>query len=87
MGDGGRPPAAGPARVSVYLEEQQIGSVTVTTGIHPYEFAIPPELAAKAAAADPARLRLVSSLWSPHEVLGTGDDRQLGVMVDRVQVR
>ena len=87
MSDGGRPPAVEPARVTVYLDEQPLGTVTVTTGFHPYEFQVPPPLAASAAAADSARLRLVSNPWTPRDVLGNGDARDLGVMVDRVQVR
>ena len=31
-------------------------------------------------------LLIVSNTWNPGEVLGTPDDRQLGVMVDRVVV-
>jgi hypothetical protein len=87
MSDGGRPPAVEPARVTVYLEEQLLGTVTVATGFRPYEFHVPPPLAAKAAAADSARLRVVSNPWIPHDVLGNGDARVLGVMVDRVQMR
>ena len=34
-----------------------------------------------------ARLKLAVTVWKPRDVLGTPDDRQLGVMVDRVEVR
>ena len=45
-------------------------------------------LAARAAAyRDPVELKLVTTLWNPHKVLGSPDDRDLGVMVDRVAVR
>jgi hypothetical protein len=88
LNDGGRPPAAGPARITVFLQGQMLGSAVVEGGFRPYAFAIPPDLAARAAASDdPAELRLVTSTWNPHNVLGTSDDRNVGVMVDRVAVR
>ena len=57
-------------------------------GFAPYSFTIPPDLATRAAAVDdPVELRLVTATWNPHQVLGTPDDRNVGVMVDRVAVR
>ena len=88
LADGGRPPAAPPAQVEVFLHGQQIGSILVTGGFRPYTLAIPPELAARAAAVeDPVELRLVTQTWQPSDVLGSPDERQLGVMVDRVTIR
>jgi hypothetical protein len=88
MSDGGRPDAAPPARVTLFLDEQEIGSADVDTGFKPYEFTIPAALAARAAARKaPIRLKLVTPVWSPERVLGTSDDRELGVMVDRLTVQ
>jgi hypothetical protein len=88
MDDGGRPLSAGPATVTCSLDNQSIGEVTVTSGFKPYHFAIPPDLAAAAAAREePVLLRLVVSPWSPKAALGTGDARTLGVMVQRVTVQ
>jgi hypothetical protein len=88
MSDGGRPDAAPPAIVAVSLDDQAIGSVEVDTGFKPYELEIPPAVAARAAAKNaPVRLKLVTPVWSPEKVLGTVDDRELGVMVDRVAVK
>jgi len=87
LSDGGRPAGVDPAKIEVYLEQELIGTAAVGTGFRPYEFAIPPALAERAAAADAAQIRIVSNVWSPAQALGTGDTRQLGVMVDRVQVR
>ncbi|MGH9307809.1 MAG: hypothetical protein ACRD1U_00450 [Vicinamibacterales bacterium] len=88
MSAGGRPPAAPPADVEVYLDEQLLGTVHVEDGFAPYTFAIPADVAAAAArSGQVARLRLVTAAWNPHEVIGSPDDRELGVMVDRVQVR
>ena len=88
LADGGRPPAAPPAQVEVFLHGQQIGSILVSGGFRPYTLAIPPELAARAAAVDdPVELRLVTQTWQPSTVLGSPDERQLGVMVDRVTIR
>jgi hypothetical protein len=88
LNNGGRPPAAGPAQISVYLQGQMLGTAVVGGGFVPYSFSIPPELAAKASATgDPVELRLVTPTWNPHKVLGSSDDRNVGVMVDRVAVK
>ena len=88
MDDGGRPLSAGPAVVTCSLDNRPIGEVTVTSGIKPYRFAIPPDLAAAAAVREePVLLRLVVSSWSPKTALGTADARTLGVMVQRVAVQ
>jgi hypothetical protein len=88
MSNGGRPPAAGPAQVTVLLHGQTLGSTLVASGFQPYSFAIPAALASQAAATgDPVELRLVTPTWNPHTVLGSPDDRNVGVMVDRVAVR
>jgi hypothetical protein len=74
--------------VTCSLDNRPIGEVTVTSGIKPYRFAIPPDLAAAAAAREePVLLRLVVSPWSPKTALGTSDARTLGVMVQRVAVQ
>jgi hypothetical protein len=88
LNNGGRPAAADPADVNVFLQNQLLGSARVGNGFAEYSFAIPPDLAAQAAATgEPVELKLVTRTWNPHKVLGTGDDRSLGVMVDRVAVR
>ena len=88
MSDGGRPPTVDSADVSVYLHGQLLGTARVRGGFLPYRFAIPPELAARAAGAgDPVELKLVTPTWKPRSVLGTPDDRNVGVMVDRVAVK
>ncbi len=88
MSNGGRPAGAAPAVVEVYLHGQLLGRAAPTGDFEPYGFAIPPALAARAAAyPDPVELKFVSTLWNPHAVLGSPDDRDLGVMVDRVAVR
>jgi hypothetical protein len=98
MSSGGRPPGAPPADVTVYFcaapdtraecDDRRLGTVRVTDGFRAYSFDVPPELAAAAAAADSgARLRIVTPPWNPSRLLGSADDRELGVMVDRVQVR
>jgi hypothetical protein len=88
MNDGGRPPAVPPADVTIALAGEPLGTVRVTTGFKDYTVAIPAPLAARlAAAGGTAELRMTTSVWKPSEVLGTGDDRELGVMVDRIRVR
>lgn len=87
--DGGRPAAAPPADVVVYLADERIGQIEVSPGpFRPYNLTLPRELVARRAAADePLVLRLVSTTWNPNDLLGTGDDRNLGVMVDRVTIK
>jgi hypothetical protein len=88
MSNGGRPMAAPPADVEVSLHDQVLGTVRVVDGIHPYTFPIPAELAARASGmGDPVELRLRTSTWNPSRRIGSADDRELGVLVDRVQVR
>lgn len=86
--DGGRPAAAVPARVEVSLHNQSLGSLEIRGGFRDYTLAIRADLAARAASAGgPVQLRLVSTLWNPSEVLGVPDDRELGVMLDRVTIK
>ena len=49
MSDGGRPPAAPRADVTVALESEVLGTVRVDDGFKPYAFAIPPALAQRLA--------------------------------------
>jgi hypothetical protein len=88
IGAGGRPDFLPPARLAVYLDGELVGEATVGEAFQPYRFAIPPALASKAAEKDdPAVLRLTCNTWNPHRALGTDDTRDLGVMVDRVEVQ
>jgi hypothetical protein len=88
VGDGGRPAAASPARLEVFLHGQLLGTIDIKGGFRPYTLPIPPDLAARAAAAtDPVELRLISTLWNPAQVLGAADNRDLGVMLDRVTIK
>jgi hypothetical protein len=88
MNDGHRPRNLPPARVEVSLDDQLLGYVDVGREFQPYTVAIPPAIAEAAAARDtPARLKLATSVWNPRDALGSTDDRRLGVMLDRVEVR
>ncbi|MEO7272752.1 MAG: hypothetical protein ABIX28_15405 [Vicinamibacterales bacterium] len=99
MDDGGRPAAAPIAEVTVSLQvgveagkapsvDRVLGTVRVGAGFKPYTVAIPADLADPAAAAPaPVRLKLATAVWNPQQVLGSGDNRALGVMVDRVTVK
>ena len=81
--DGGRPDAAPPARVEVFIGETSIGQVEIEGPFREYRVQIPPRIVSER----PVELRLKSILWNPAKVLGSPDDRELGVMVDRVTVR
>ena len=67
---------------------RMLGRVAVGPDWKPYTLAIPPALAAAAGSSGtPVRVKLVTNIWRPGEVLGVSDSRDLGVMVDRVDVR
>jgi hypothetical protein len=88
MDNGGRPAAAGPADVELFIGDTSIGRAVVASGIAPYAFEIPATLAgALAASRDAVTVRIRTATWRPREVLKVGDDRELGVMVDRVEIR
>ena len=88
LGDGGRPPSAGAAEVELLLNDTSLGKVTVGAALEPYRFTIPPELAAAIAQSeDAAQLRIVTPTWNPSRMSGTGDDRDLGVILDRIEIK
>ena len=88
LGDGGRPERAAPARVRLTLGGRRLGSVDVAGGFRPYAVPIPSELAREVAAdEEPAELLIETQTWNPRVQLGTPDDRDLGVMVDRIEIR
>ena len=83
--DGGRPEAAGPAEVQVFLNDRAVGTVTVRGGFSDYRLALPSGAAADAAARSaPSVVRLVCKTWVPKDLLGGSDDRALGIMLDRI---
>ncbi len=83
MQNGGRPPKAPPARVAAFIGDQPIGTVVVGPTLQPYSFPI----ANPALIGDTTTIRLVTETWNPRATMGTADDRDLGVIVDRVEVR
>jgi len=88
MENGGRPPQATPAEMEVFLGATSLGKVVIGRERKPYVFEIPPALAAEAGASvDSVTVRLVSTTWNPRALTGVDDNRDLGVMVDRVEVR
>jgi hypothetical protein len=89
MQDGGRPESAPPAVVDVYVADaaEPLGRITVKGSFAEYRLPIPPEALKAAMAASGRQLRLVSSVWKPSEFSNSTDTRDLGVMVDRVEIR
>ncbi len=86
-GDGGRPATAGAAEVQVFLNDHPVGAFTVKGGFADYRVEVPPDVALEAAGGPLSPLvRLVSTTWVPRAVLGTPDDRALGVMLDRIRL-
>jgi hypothetical protein len=89
MNDGGRPAAAPRASVEVFLHNQRLGTIDLEPGgFRPYSLGIPADLARRAAGStEPVELRLRSTTWNPAQVVGSPDDRDLGVMLDRVTIK
>jgi hypothetical protein len=88
LSDGGRPPAVDRADVTVALDGVVLGTVRVDTGFKPYFLPITPALAERLSGLDRTiELTITTSAWKPETVLGTPDDRELGVMVDRISVK
>ena len=88
MGDGGRPPAAPPADVHVLIGERELGVVRVAGGFREYDVPLPADEASDLAkSGEPVRITLRTDTWNPLKVLGTPDDRDLGIMLDRVAIR
>jgi hypothetical protein len=88
MHDGGRPKSAPPARVELFFGGVAIGTIDVQPGFRTYTLPLPAAAVEDAARTDePAQLRLVSSVWNPRQILNLADDRDLGVMIDRIEVR
>jgi hypothetical protein len=83
MQNGGRSPKAAPARIEVFLGDDSIGSAVVGARLVPYSFPIRDHHIH----GDTTTVRLVTQTWNPRETMGASDDRDLGVMVDRVEVR
>ncbi len=88
MNDGGRPPAVDRADVTIALDNEVLGTVRVDTGFKPYAVPIPRALAERLSSRGGSiELAITTTVWRPDVVLGTADDRELGVMVDRVTVK
>jgi hypothetical protein len=88
LANGNRPATAGVARVVVSIGNVVLGTAEVGGDIREYAFDIPAALAARGAASeDPTRVKIAATTWTPRKVIGAPDDRDLGVMLWRVEVR
>jgi hypothetical protein len=85
---GGRPRQIAPARVAVFLADRPIGTSEPDGQFRDHAFTLPAGLAAELAQTRrAAEVRIESTTWTPRDILGGTDDRALGVMVDRVEIR
>lgn len=88
MHDGGRPAAAPPAAIEVFLGDVALGRIAVGSGFREYTLPVPPQALAAAMAAPGLQLRIESTTWKPSQFLpNSPDGRDLGVMIDRVEIR
>jgi hypothetical protein len=88
-GNGGRPPGAPEARMSVYAEDRLAGTADVASPEpRSYTFSLPSDAVALASRRDGfIRLRLEMPTWNPKRSLGSQDDRELGVILTVVELR
>ena len=85
---GGRPRQSAPARVAVFLADRPIGTVEPDGQFRDHAFTLPAGLAAELTQTHrAAEVRIESTTWTPRDILGGTDDRALGAMVDRVEIR
>jgi hypothetical protein len=72
----------------VYIDDEELGTAEPTRDFRNYTFAIPGKLAAVLAQRTvPSQIRIQSTTWNPQETLGGPDNRHLGEMVDRAEIR
>ena len=84
----GRPRQSAAARVAVFLADQPIGTAEPDAQFRDHVFSVPAALAAELAGTHrAAEVRIESTTWTPRDILGGTDDRALGVMIDRVEIR
>ena len=75
------------ARIQIVINETLLGEASLTSEFLPYSFDIPVEIPADMTrTGNTTPLLITANTWNPGQVLGTPDDRELGVMVDRVVV-
>ncbi len=88
LSDGGRPSSAPVARVTVLLNGRALGTVEVGRGFNPYTFPVVPDVwPATIGADDASTVKIASTTWNPRQAMGVADDRDLGVMVHRIEVK
>ena len=86
--NGGRPRGMPLARVTVYLEGEELSSAELTNEFRDYVFPIPAATASSLARRqDGVQIRIQSSTWIPRAILGGSDTRALGAMIDRAEIR
>jgi len=84
----GRAPGIAPAKITVSLGSHELGAAEPTPEFKDYVFHLPASAVADLAVQDGlAEFELRSTTWSPHDLLSGRDVRNLGVMVDRAEIR
>ena len=82
-----RPEQLGPSIAWVWVDEHLLGTITATANFEPYRFTVPLDVVSiLETGKDVAQLRIVSNTWNPERVFNGRDNRDLGLMVDRVTI-
>ena len=88
VNNGGRPADSEEPIVRITLDDVPLGMFSVTAGFNPYTVSIPPDVARTVAGREEtSELLIETSTWVPQEHLGGSDDREVGVMLDRVVIQ
>ena len=71
----------------MFLGESSLGTVSPDAQFREHTFVIPDDLARELSGKGGAiEVRVESTTWTPRDVVGGGDDRALGVMIDRAEI-
>jgi hypothetical protein len=84
----GRPRGVAHPSITVRTGGHELGTAELTNEFQDYVFPLPSRLAADPRnGSGPMQFELETSTWRPSDVFGGSDSRQLGVMVDRAEIR
>ncbi len=84
----GRPRGVSHPRIAVRAGGHELGTAELSGEFRDYVFPLPAGLAADTPGGNGAMpFELETSTWRPSDVFGGSDSRQLGVMVDRAEIR
>ena len=87
IADAGPPRRDGQTNIEVLLDGQPLGKIPLELGEESYSIPLP--LANNPAEPDfrLGEIELIVPTWCPNDYFGTGDNRQLGIMLDWIKLK